>query len=103
MVAAEDDGAQGEVNFMDKADFEKRGIDFATAFAEETLDFPFAAQPAERGGEINLSFAADFYFVGKRTQLAQLGAGYARGGEDDDGGEAVLGRFRRWDQESRSR
>ena len=93
VASAEDDRAEGEVNFINEAGLEERGIDFAAAFAEETLDLPFTAQPAECGGKINLGFAADFYFVGERTQLSQLGVGRAGGGEDDDGGEAVLEDF----------
>ena len=33
VVAAKDDGAQGEVNFVNEAGLEKRGGDFAAAFA----------------------------------------------------------------------
>jgi hypothetical protein len=93
VIAAENDRAESEVNFINKAGLEERGIDFAAAFAEEALDFPFAAQPAERGGKINLRLAADFYFVGERAQLLQLGAGRAGGGENDDGRETVLEDF----------
>ena len=92
-IAAEDDGTKGEVNFVDEAGLEECRVDFAAAFAQQAFDVPFAPKPAERGGEIDLGFAADFDFVGKRAQLAQLRAGYAGGGEDDDGGKAVLKNF----------
>jgi hypothetical protein len=95
VVAAEDDRAQGEVNFMDEAGLEDRGIDFATAFAEQAPDFPFSAQPAECVVKINLRFAANFHLVRKGAKLAQFGAG-AGGGEDDDGGKAVPEDFGLW-------
>lgn len=73
MIATENDRAQGDVNFIDETGFKEAGIDFAAAFAQQPLHLPFFTKPAEREGEIDFSFAADFNLVGDRAQAAQGG------------------------------
>ena len=89
-AAAEDHGAEGEVDFVDEAGLKEGVVDFAAAFAEEAFDVPLFAEPAEGEGEIQIAFAADFDFVGEGAELLELGGTGAVGGEDDDGGEAVI-------------
>src|SRR5581483_6296902 len=93
VFAAEDNGAEGEVDFVHETGLKERAIDFTAAFAEEAADVPLLTQPAEGEVEVQFAVAADFNLVGQRAEAFELRGACAVGGEDDDGREAVFEDF----------
>jgi len=92
-AATVNEGADGEVDFVDEVQFEERGVEFAAAFEEESFDAALFAKPAQGGGEVELAVTEDFDFVGHGAKAAQAGRSGAGGGEDDDGGETMAEDF----------
>ena len=78
-AATEDLRADGQVEFVHQAGTEQGVIQLATAFAEQPLDSPLLAQPAQGTGEINFLRAANLDFRPDCAQRLQP-VGRARGG-----------------------
>ena len=86
IASADDSRAEREVQFIHEADAEEGVIEFAAAFAKETLHVPFAVEPCERGADVEFRFAENFYFIGEGAELFQLLCASFLRGDDDDGG-----------------
>lgn len=52
VAASKNEGAVGEVDFIDEAGGEKGGVEPAAALTKEAADIPLGAQPDEGGREI---------------------------------------------------
>src|SRR5947209_15339140 len=58
---AENFRAHRQMQFIHQSSAEQAVIELSAAFAEQTLHFPFLAQPAQRFTEINFLRATDSY------------------------------------------
>ena len=68
-VAATDDlGAEREMDFVNEVGAEECAVQFATAFAEQSFDFPLLTQPLKSRAKINFTSTADFYGVRDSAQ-----------------------------------
>ena len=76
--------AEGEVKFIDDAGAKERVVEFGAAFAEETFDFPAAAQFTEGAREVDLSFSTNDDVVSKLAKGGEFLRSSALGRENDE-------------------
>lgn len=90
LLSADDPGANRKVQLVDQPLMKQSGVQLAATFAEEPLYFPSVTEMPQRQSKIDLALSTNKDFVRERTELFQDGFRGALGGEDNEGGKAVL-------------
>src|SRR5262245_2482875 len=73
----------GEVKFIHQPGFEQSRVEFAAAFAEQSLDVPFLSEIAKGASKVDFGFAANHGFRNQVKEAPKFGLGRARGGQKD--------------------
>ena len=81
------------MQFVHETRAKQRIVQLAAAFAEQTSNLPFLAQPPKRRAKIDLLFTANSY-VGNLPQFSELSFVRATRRENDDWRKAVAENFR---------